>query len=51
MKSNLCTLALFLEFSAKKYFIFLVDALVDEVSTTVSLFCKSPITAIIDFKF
>ena len=49
MKSNWWTLALCLVASAKKYFKVLMEAVGDQLSSTVSLFCRSPLTTILNF--
>ena len=49
MKYNLWTLALCLAASAKKYFKVLMEAVGDQVSPTISLFCRSPLTTILNF--
>ena len=49
IKSNLCSLALFLEVCSRKYFIFLIDAVGYQVFPIISLFCKSLLTTIINF--
>ena len=49
MKSNWCTLDLCLSASTKKYFKFLIDAFVAQVSPIFSLLCKYPLTTIINF--
>ena len=51
MKSNGYTIALCLAESAKKYFIVLIDDVVSQVSTIISLFWKSPLTTILIFTF
>ena len=40
MKSSWCNLELLLVASAKKYFLFLIDAVEAQVSPIISLFCK-----------
>ena len=47
MKSNWWTIALCLVTSAKKYFKVLIEAVGDQVSTIISLFCRSPLNTII----
>ena len=49
MKSNWWTLDLCLAASARKYFKVLMEDVGDQVSPTISLFCKSPLTTIINF--
>ena len=49
MKSNWWTLALCLVASAKKYFKVLMEAVGNQVSPTNSLFCRSPLTTILNF--
>ena len=49
MKSNWWTLVVCLAASAKKYVKVLTEAVGDQVSPTISLFYKSPLTTIINF--
>ena len=49
MKSNWCNLALFLALSAKKYFRFLIDAVGAQMYPRIYLFCKYPLTTILNF--
>ena len=51
MKSNWWTFSLCLVASAKKYFKVLMKAVGDQVSQTISLFCRSPLTIILYFNF
>ena len=51
MKSNWRTLALCLAASARKYFKLLMDAVGDQMSPTISLFWKFPLTTILNFNF
>ena len=49
MKSNLWTLDLCLAASARKYFKVFMEAVDDQVSQTIDLFLKSPLTTILSF--
>ena len=40
-----------LELSARKYLIFIIDDVGDQVSPIISLFCKYPLTTVLNFKF
>ena len=51
MKSNWRTLDLCLDESASKYFKVLMEAVGDQVSPTISVFCRSPLTTILNFNF
>ena len=49
MKSKCCTLDLFCDAYARKYFGFITDAVGDQVSPIKSLFFKCPLTTILNF--
>ena len=49
MKSNCCNPALFLEEYDRKYFRLLIDAVGDQVSRMIYLFCNYPLSKILNF--